>query len=121
MLNLDTQILLFALDGSLKPSEQALLAVEPWSISAIVLWEISKLAQTGHITIDLGSPEFVKIFARIHVWPLDLAICQKSTELDFTSDPADELIAAASIAHRMPLMTRDKKIRRSKLVPLAAL
>jgi hypothetical protein len=49
--------------------------------------------------------------------PLDLAICQKSTELDFTSDPADELIAAASIVHRVPLVTRDKKIRASKLVP----
>jgi len=119
MLNLDTHILLFALDGSLKPAEHALLASEPWGISAIVLWEVAKLAQLGRIAIDLGSPEFVRIFARIHVWPLDLAICQKSTELDFASDPADELIAATSVVHRVPLVTRDKKMRRSKLVPLA--
>lgn len=40
MLNLDTHVLLFALDGSLKPREQALLTSEPWGISAIVLWEL---------------------------------------------------------------------------------
>lgn len=50
-----------------------------------------------------------------------MAVCQKSTELDFASDPADELIAATSIVHRIPLVTRDKKIRRSKLVTLAPL
>lgn len=119
MLNLDTHILLFALDGSLTPTEKKLLASEPWGISAIVLWEIAKLAQLGRIAIDVRSTEFARIFARVQVWPLDLAICEKSTELDFTSDPADELIAATSIVHRVPLVTRDKKIRKSKLVPLA--
>ena len=121
MLNLDTHILLFALDGTLKPAEQALLASEPWGVSAIVLWELAKLAQLRRIALDTSSPEFAKLFTRIHVWPLDIAICQKSTELDFASDPADELIAATSIVHRIPLLTRDKKIRRSKLVPFASL
>jgi PIN domain nuclease of toxin-antitoxin system len=119
MLNLDTHVLLFALDGSLTPAERKLLASEPWGISAIVLWEVAKLAQLGRIAIDVHSTEFVRIFARVRVWPLDLAICQKSTELDFTSDPADKLIAATSIVHRVPLVTRDRKIRRSKLVPIA--
>jgi len=119
MLNLDTHILLFALDGSLTPAERRLLASNPWGISAIVLWEMAKLAQLGRIAVDLESPEFSRIFARVHVWPLDLAVCRQSTELDFVSDPADELIAATSVVHRIPLMTRDRRIRRSKLVPLA--
>ena len=55
----------------------------------------------------------------MRIWPLDVAVCRMSTELDFSSDPADELIAATSIVHRVPLVTRDKKIRRSKLVPIA--
>ncbi len=38
-------------------------------------------------------------------------------KLDFKSDPADELIAATSIVYQVPLVTRDKKMRRSKLVP----
>ena len=119
MLNLDTHILLFALDGSLKPAERRLLASNLWGISAIVLWEMAKLAQLGRIAIDLESTEFSRIFARVHVWPLDLAVCRQSTELDFVSDPADELIAATSIVHRVPLITRDRRMRRSRLVPLA--
>lgn len=121
MLNLDTHILLFALEGSLKPSEDKLLRSASWCVSAIVLWELNKLAQLGRIAIDTRSPEFAKIFTRVKVLPLDFSICQKSTELDFASDPADELIAATSIVHRIPLVTRDKKIRKSKLVPFALL
>jgi PIN domain nuclease of toxin-antitoxin system len=119
MLNLDTHILLFALDGSLTPSESRLLAGNPWGISAIVLWEVAKLVQLGRIAIDMKSAEFSRIFARVHIWPLDLAVCMQSTDLDFESDPADELIAATSIVHRVPLLTRDRKLRRSKVVPIA--
>lgn len=119
MLNLDTHILLFALDGSLTPAERRLLAGDPWGISAIVLWEMAKLAQSGRIAIDVESADFTRIFARVHVWPLDLAVCRQSTKLDFASDPADELIAATSVVHRVPLVTRDRKMRRSKIVPMA--
>jgi PIN domain nuclease of toxin-antitoxin system len=121
MLNLDTHILLFALNDSLTASERKLLAGNPWGISAIVLWEVAKLAQIGHVAIDMESSEFSRIFARVHVWPLDLAVCQKSTELDFRSDPADELIGATSVVHRVPLLTRDRKLRKSKVVPIARL
>jgi PIN domain nuclease of toxin-antitoxin system len=119
MLNLDTHILVHALEDSLTPLERRLLTVEPWGISAIVLWELAKLRQLDRIAIDIRDAEFSRIFARIHVWPLDVAVCRTSTELDFSSDPADELIAATSVVHRAPLVTRDKKIRTSKLVPIA--
>jgi PIN domain nuclease of toxin-antitoxin system len=121
MLNLDTHILLFALNDSLTASERKLLAGNPWGISAIVLWEVAKLAKMGRVAIDLESSEFSRIFARVHVWPLDLAVCRKSTELDFRSDPADELIGATSVVHRVPLLTRDRKLRKSKIVPIARL
>ena len=119
MLNLDTHILLFALDGSLTPGERKFLGAEQWGISAIVLWEIAKLAQLGRIGLDVRAPEFQRILSRVHVWPLDLAVCAKSTELDFQSDPADELIAATSIVYSVPLVTRDRKIKRSRIVPFA--
>jgi PIN domain nuclease of toxin-antitoxin system len=119
MLNLDTHILIHALDGTLTPVERRLLSAEPWSISAIVLWEIAKLAQLGKIEVDMKSAAFSRIFARLQIWPLDIAVCVQSTALDFDADPADELIAATSIVHSIPLLTRDRKIRRSKLVPLA--
>lgn len=119
MLNLDTHIFLYALDGSLTSGERGLLAGDSWGISAIVLWELAKLVQLGRIAIDLDSAEFSRLFGRVHVWPLDLEVCRQSTDLDFTGDPADELIAATSIVYRVPLLTRDRKIRRSRLVPLA--
>lgn len=119
MLNLDTHIFLFALSGQLRRAESELLRKEPWSLSAICLWEIAKLAELGRIGIDLDDVEFVRAVSRVHIWPITAEICRGMSDLDFDSDPADELIAATSVVHNVPLMTRDRKLRRSKVVPLA--
>lgn len=119
MLNLDTHILLNALAGSLSRREEELLAGHPWSISAIVLWEIAKLVQRRRVELDLDSAEVVRALKSVEVWPVDLEVARASTRLDFEGDPADELIAATSLVHNVPLLTRDQAIRRSKRVPLA--
>jgi PIN domain nuclease of toxin-antitoxin system len=119
MLNLDTHILLFALAGELTARERRLLATNRWSVSAIVLWEIAKLSQQRRIELELGAPELTRLLAGVHVWPLTLEICRKMGALDFESDPADEIIAATSLAHNVPLMTRDRRILRSKVVRFA--
>lgn len=119
MLVLDTHILLHALAGTLKAGETRVLSAEPWSISAITLWEIAKLAQLGRVEIDLADAEVVRALARVHTWPLTLAICRESTRLDFRGDPADELIAATSVVHSAPLATRDRAIRRSRRLAFA--
>ena len=93
MLNLDTHMLVFAVQGELKLAERRLLSETSWSISSIVLWELAKLAQLGRVNIDID---------------------------DFKGDPADEIIAATSVVHDVPLLTRDRVIRRSKIVPLAS-
>ena len=61
----------------------------------------------------------VRVLARVHVWPLSREIAHMSTRLDIDGDPADELIAATSIVHNVPLVTRDHRLRRSKVIPLA--
>lgn len=119
MLNLDTHILLHALSGELTAKEERLLSTRTWGISAIVLWEVAKLAQLERITLDLDAPEVIRALSRLHIWPIDLDVARMSTMLDFRSDPADELIAATSVVHRVPLLTRDRRILASKLVPLA--
>jgi PIN domain nuclease of toxin-antitoxin system len=119
MLNLDTHILIHALQGSLTAKERKLLSADTWSISGIVLWEISKLVQLGRVEMDLTDPDVVRALSKIHTWPLTLEICLGIHDLDFSSDPADEIIASTSIVHRVPLVTRDGKIRKSKIVPLA--
>ena len=119
MLNLDTHILIHALTGELTARERRLLRNDAWSISAIVLWELAKLQQLGRITLDIHAAEFARALARIQVWPLDLAVCRALNKLDFHSDPAGEIIAASSLVHNIPFLTRDRRIRESKLVPLA--
>ncbi len=120
MLNLDTHILLYALDDTLSKKEYTLLAEHPWSISPIVLWEITKLAQLGRIELDIDDPEFSLIVSNIHIWPISLDVCRAIRRLDFRSDPADEIIAATSLVHNVRLVTRDRLLKKSKIVPLAA-
>jgi len=119
MLNVDTHVLLYAVTGALKPREARLLSANPWSVSAIVLWEIAKLAQLGRIEVDLDDAEVVRTLGAVQVWPITTEIARTSTRLDVSNDPADELIAATSVVHNLPLLTRDPKLRASRLVPLA--
>jgi len=98
MLNLDTHVLLHALGGELTRREAVLL---------------------GRIDMDLDDVELARTLHRIHVWPPTLDVCRAMRQLDFRGDPADELIAATSLVHRVPLVTRDRRILRSRRVPLA--
>ena len=119
MLNLDTHVLIHALAGDLRPMEESLLTSHRWGVAAIVLWELAKLQQLGRVVLDFDDPAVDAALASLHVWPLDLAVARMSTQLDFAADPADELIAATSIVHDIPLVTRDRRIRSSRRVPLA--
>ena len=59
MLNLDTPILIFALNGELRPAEQGLLARSRWSVSSIAClrtdWAFKALVLT-----DRGSMVLLK-------------------------------------------------------------
>jgi PIN domain nuclease of toxin-antitoxin system len=119
MLNLDTHILVAMLSGTLSADEDALVAEQPLAISDIVLWELAKLVQLDRLEMDLEGSAFSACLDRITVIPISTHIASLSTRLDFKSDPADEIIAATSLAEGIPLLTRDRRIRRSKIVPLA--
>ena len=119
MLNLDTHILLAAVDGKLRPSEEALLRDDFWSFADIVLWEIAWLHRESRISISLDHPGLSRAIRDATVWPVSREVGKALALLDFRSDPADELVAATSIAHDIPLLTRDMRILGSKVVPLA--
>ncbi len=118
MLNLDTHILVFALTDQLTARERKLLSAQQWGVSAIVQWELAKLIQLGRIELDLEDLELNHILATIRIWPITWQICRQLALLDFKSDPADELIAATSWVHDIPLLTRDRTLLRSRLIPL---
>jgi PIN domain nuclease of toxin-antitoxin system len=120
MLSLDTHVLIHAMTGEITAREGRILRAARWGISAIVLWELAKLAELGRIEINLDEPELDRFLANVHVWPLTLEVVRALHRLDFRSDPADEIIAATSLVHRAPLVTRDRKLLKSKIVPLAS-
>jgi PIN domain nuclease of toxin-antitoxin system len=119
MLNLDTHILVAALAGELTAREQALVTNETLAVSDIVLWELAKLVQLRRLELDMDSVAFRRSLRHLTIIPISMQIARQSTELDFSSDPADELIAATSVVERIPLLTRDGKILKSRVVPLA--
>jgi PIN domain nuclease of toxin-antitoxin system len=119
MLNLDTHVFLLAVSGDLRPTEDRLLRAEPWSISAIVLWEMAKLAQLGRIEVDLEDRQVTRALRSVHLWPITSEIARESTRLDVRGDPADELIGATSVVHGVPLITRDRSLLKSRKIPLA--
>ena len=120
MLNLDTHILIKAFEGSLTPRERTVLTDDPeWSISAIVLWEITKLHQLGRLRYGLDHEPLAVGLSQVHAWPITRQVFLNLRILDFESDPADEIIAATSVTHGIPLLTRDARIRKSRTVKLA--
>ena len=117
MLNLDTHILIKAIEGELTTRERVILTKDSeWGISAIVLWEIEKFYELGRLRYGLDHKPLAAAITHLHVWPLSPEVCLKLRDVDFRSDPADELIAATSLAHGVPLITRDRRIRASKVV-----
>lgn len=119
MLNLDTHLLVYTILDQLTPEEQRLITTEDLAISDIVLWELAMLTARGRIEIDFSSPEFRLLYGRLRAIPISPEIARMSTRLDFSSDPADSIIAATSIIENIPLLTRDRRILKSRMVPLA--
>ena len=119
MLNLDTHMLVAVLDGSLSKNETEQVSDHELAISDIVLWELAKLVERNRLGLDFSSVPFRRCLRNLTVIPISLAIARTSTELDFKSDPADEIIAATSIVEDIPLLTRDRKILKSRIVPFA--
>ena len=92
---------------------------QPLAISDIVLWELAMLAKGNRLKIDLDDTVFRSFLRTLTVIPITLEIARASTHLDFSSDAADQIIAATSIIEKIPLLTRDRIIRKSHRVPLA--
>ncbi len=119
MLNLDTHLVVHFLDGACTAREYDLITTQEIAISDIVLWELAKLTARGRLDLDLEGRELRGFLGQMTIIPISPAIAIASTRLDFSSDPADEIIAATSLVERIPLLTRDRRMLGSRMVPLA--
>ena len=119
MVNLDTNILIIGLRDGLNSHELDIVGASSCGISAMVIWELVNLTKLGRLEADLDGTDFVAVLDTLHVWPVTADVARATDQLDFRSDPADQLIAATSMVHHVPLLTRDRVIRASTVVPLA--
>ena len=129
MILLDTHMLIWLLIApeNLSPkAKKAILTARksgPLALSAISLWEIAWLAQNGRIDIDVSVDSFVKRCASyVQVLPITHEIAVRSVQFSksYPNDPQDRIIGATALIEGIRLLTHDKLIVKSGLVPLAA-
>jgi PIN domain nuclease of toxin-antitoxin system len=129
MILLDTHILVWALIAPENLSAKAKKIIRaarrsgPLAVSAISLWEIAWLAENKRIDIDVSVDTFVRRCASyVQVLPLTPEIAVRSVQFPKTypNDPQDRIIGATAIVEGVRLLTHDRRIVKSGLVPLAA-
>ena len=128
MILLDTHILIWLLiapDNLSPKTKKAILASRksgPLALSAISLWEIAWLVENKRIAIDVSVNSFVKKCASyVQVLPITQEIAVRSVQFprSYPNDPRDRIIGATAIVEGARLLTHDKLIAKSGLVPLA--
>ena len=126
---LDTHVWIWWMlgDPSLPRAEREALDTLPADsrpvISAISLWEVATLVDLDRIKLDRPLEEWLGIAASpatVRIQPITTEIVAEMNRLpaSFHRDPADRLIVATARSLKLPLATKDRKIRRSRLVPL---
>ena len=128
MILLDTHIfiwLLIAPENLSPKAKKAILAARksgPLALSAISRWEIAWPTENKRIEIDVSVDSFVrKCASYVQVLPITQEIAVRSVQFpkSYPSDPQDRIIGATALVEGIRLLTHDKRIMKSGLVPLA--
>ena len=122
---LDTHAVLWIVESSprLSPKIRALAKThrsDAFAVAAISLLEIARKAHTGEIDLAPDPAVWLEDLShRFQILPLTPAIAWHAVELEWEhKDPADRLICATAIAHKLTLVTQDKEITRWRGVPV---
>jgi PIN domain nuclease of toxin-antitoxin system len=86
----------------------------------MTLWEVGTLAGRGRIQLGINLESFLQeLEARFVVLPITSRACVRAMSFPTTypKDPADRIIGATALVEGLSLITADREIRRSKLVP----
>ncbi len=122
---LDTHALIWIAAGSaqLSANVRRIATQHPesdFALAAITLLEIARLAQAANVRLGANPEEWLEDTARrFTVLPLTPAIAWTSVTLTWLhKDPADRLICATALEHKLTLITHDKEIIRWGGVPV---
>lgn len=88
----------------------------------ISLWEFATLVNTGRVEIEGTVEDWLRVAASpstVRIQSITPGIVAEMNRLPatFHRDPADRLIVASARALKLPLATKDRKIRSSRMVP----
>ena len=124
MVTLDTCTLVWLslMPGELSGRAKKAITGNRLIISDISLWEIAMLIKSRRIQIDSTYREYITLVLSSFdpvVKPITPEISGLAVTFDnsVNKDPADRIIAATSIIEKAPLVTGDKNLRKSKVVP----
>ncbi|MEB3192970.1 MAG: type II toxin-antitoxin system VapC family toxin [Snowella sp.] len=120
MIILDTHVWFWWLTESPKLSIKAaeVIAVNTEiGVSAISCWELAMLVSKDRITLSMDVQVWLDLafqHPKAKLLPLSPEIAVVSTRLpgSFHGDPADRLIVASSLVHKVPLISKDEKIQK---------
>ena len=127
MILLDTHVVLWLTSDPDKLSAKAKAAIEVsrgsrdgMAVCDVSLLELTTLASKGRILLGLSLESILReIEARFVVLPINSRACARvmSFPTTYPKDPADRIIGATAIVEGLSLITADREIRRSRLVP----
>jgi len=127
MILLDTHVvvwLAFEPDRLSKRAKEAILTARiqgGLAIAAITLLELAWLKEKGRVETTLSVESFVRQCAsRMTVLPITPEIAARAVSLPdkYPKDPQDRLIGATALAEGIELVTHDKLIKKSGVVPV---
>lgn len=126
---LDTHVWLWWLLGSEQLPKEEQKALDGLAqrgalrIAAVTLWETQMLLAKGRLSLDRPFDAWIRDATAagvVQVLPLDVEVVIALDRLpaSFHGDPADRLIVSTARAHRLPLATHDRAIRKSRTATL---
>ena len=127
MILLDTHIVIWLVAEPDKLSKHAKEAIRAarieggLAIASITLMELAWLAENGRVTTTLSVESFVRLCAsKMTVLPITPEIAARAVSFpeSYPKDPQDRLIGATALAEGIQLITHDKRIKKSGLIPI---